>query len=342
MASALSMPPQWRRGLSASRTCELGGGDVAEPRRAAMEARPLGLADPAAAAAATGPADHAAMEARPLGLGGLGARVLRGPLDRAAMEARPLGLADRVCRGRSARRVSKAPQWRRGLSASRTKATTDLLAHLWDVPQWRRGLSASRTHPVPLHVLGDIVAAMEARPLGLGGLTEVLARDYTFELPQWRRGLSASRTRRPSRKPPAMAYSRNGGEASRPRGLRVGVVGRRPPAPAAMEARPLGLADVVSRHVAPLDRVAAMEARPLASRTCRPGCRGRASGRRRNGGEAGLADTSLTAVTSRRSVLPQWRRGLSASRTPEVASGDGPRVPGRNGGEASGLADKQR
>ena len=161
------------------------------------------------------------------------------------------------------------PQWRRGRVASRTTPEGSGLSGV-DVPQWRRGRVASRTRVATADCGRGRIAAMEARP---GGLAHTVDRFWPIQeakLPQWRRGRVASRTGRPSQRPASSTRRRNGGEAGWPRAphrgsghrgqrawpqwrrgrvaSRTGLTEtmRAKPSVAAMEARPGGLAHMMS------------------------------------------------------------------------------------------------
>ncbi len=158
------------------------------------------------------------------------------------------------------------------------------------VPQWRRGLTASRRRTIMRTEMMTQEAAMEARPYGLakpGTMPPSLRRRPS------RNGGEALRPREAdySSSSSGSARCRNGGEALRPREVVAGglIPGSRHVA--AMEARPYGLAKNAIPNRSSVRLAAAMEARPY-----------------------GLAKSkSLRATGSGRS-LPQWRRGLTASR----------------------------
>jgi hypothetical protein len=198
-------------------------------------------------------------------------------------------------RGPSSRSPTTAPkpppQWRRALSGSRTNSVAANSARVLRAAMEASPLGlADRTLAEAEHWAH--AAAMEASPLGLADPVPIPAKGRQGLWPQWRRALSGSRTSRSTEFRRGCGGRRNGGEPSRARGLRDRFGHRDEPVGAAMEASPLGLADL-----------------PRERRRCWRSCR-------RNGGEPSRArGLDLATSEALANALPQWRRALSGSRT---------------------------
>ncbi len=174
----------------------------------------------------------------------------------------------------------------------------------------RNGGEALRPREVTLQreIGACLAAAMEARPYGLAKAVRVreVVHDPQAAMEARPYGLAKWRlhSRRRTRCRPQW---RRGLTASRSQGPARGPA--RGPA-AAMEARPYGLAKPQPSGVLPESQWAAMEARPYGlAKSCRACARRLYLGR------------------------PQWRRGLTASRSGPHEHVPGT-IPGRNGGEA--------
>ncbi len=300
--------PQWRRGLTASRSNRFAASSTPN-FDAAMEARPYGLAKLGSPIELrTGGRCRNGGEALRPREGGRSSRTgrasktcrnggealrprevalrLRGapPLHLAAMEARPYGLAKWHAH-HDPRRRQRSPQWRRGLTASRRCPPSAVHTTSQLKPQWRRGLTASRSAGGPPHYRnvercrngGEALRPRE-------GLRVSFLNNLTF-------------------------HCRNGGEALRPReDERYGMEGL-------LNAPQWRRGLTASRR----DRTASLcEQLPQAAMEARP---------------YGLAKLCSPCHCSLAVDGPQWRRGLTASRSQRSARlWHSSRC--RNGGEA--------